>query len=156
MVRKEQEKECGGKCEMKAKLKVTFLLRKIKTKSLSSAEINSDNENALRQKKISATKSTATMTQHLSRCHRYLGSLLCLFRLVYLGIFISWWPSVLLLFSHIHLCIVSLSLRSRGLKTRSSLLISIVSFIMITTTPTIKSKQIFKHVFCIILMFRYS
>ena len=29
---------------MKAELKVTFLLRKIKTKSLSSAEINSDNE----------------------------------------------------------------------------------------------------------------
>ena len=44
MVRKEQEKECGGKGEMKAKLKVTFFLKKIKTKSLSSAEINSDNE----------------------------------------------------------------------------------------------------------------
>ena len=44
VVRKEQEKECGGKGEMKAKLKVTFFLRKIKTKSLSSAEINSDNE----------------------------------------------------------------------------------------------------------------
>ena len=157
MVRRKEEKECGGKCEMKAKLKVTFLLRKIKTKSLSSAEINSDNELRYVQKKkikIRATKSTAIMTQHLSRCHRYLGSLLCLFRLVHLGIFISWWSSVLLLFSHIHLCIVSLSLRSRGLKTRSSLLISIVSFIMITTTPTIKSKQIFKQFFCIMLMFR--
>ena len=132
---------------MKAKLKVTFFLRKIKMKSLSSAEINSDNE--VRYIK----KSTATMTQHLSRCHRYLGSLLCLFRLVHLGIFISWWSSILLLFSHIHLCIISLSLRSRGLKTLSSLLISIVSFIVISTTPTIKSKQILKQVFCIILMF---
>ena len=44
MVQREQEKECGGKCEMKAKRKVTSLLRKIKTKSLSSTEINSDNE----------------------------------------------------------------------------------------------------------------
>ena len=147
MVRREQEKECGGKCEMKAKLKVTFFLRKIKMNSLSSAEINSDNE--VRYIK----KSTATMTPHLSRCHRYLGSLLCLFRLVHLGIFISWWTPILLLFSHIHLCIVSLSLRSRRLKTLSSLLISIVSFIMITTTPAIKSKQIFRQVFGIILMF---
>ena len=129
---------------MKAKLKVTFFLRKIKMKSLSSAEINSDNK--VRYIK----KSTATMTQHLSRCHCYLGSLLCLFRLVHLGIFISWWSSILLLFSHIHLCIISLSLRSRGLKTLSSLLISIVSFIVINTTPTIKSKQILKQVFCII------
>ena len=142
MVRREQEKECSGKCEMKAKLKVTFLLQKIKTKSLSSTEINSDNELRYGQKKKKhATKSTATMTKHLSLCHRYLGSLLCLFRLVHLGIFISWWSSILLLFSHIHLCIVSLSLRSQGLKTRSSLLISIVSFIMISTTPAIKSKQ---------------
>ena len=134
---------------MKAKLKVTFLLRKIKTKSLSSTEMNSDNELRYVEK-----KRAATMTQHLSRCHRYLGFLLCLFRLVHLGIFISWWSSILLLFSHIHLCIVSLSLRSRGLKTRSSLLISIVSFIMISTTPAVKLKQIFKYVFCIILMFR--
>ena len=51
MVRRKEEKECGGKCEMKAKLKVTFLLRKIKTKSLSSAEINSDNELRYVQKK---------------------------------------------------------------------------------------------------------
>ena len=51
MVRREQEKECGGKREMKAKLKVTLLLRKIKTKSLSSAEINSDNELRYVQKK---------------------------------------------------------------------------------------------------------
>ena len=157
MVRREEEKVYGGKCEMKAKLKVTFLLRKIKTKSLSSTELNSDNElRYVPKKKIRATKSTAITTQHLSRCHRYLGSLLCLFRLVHLGIFISWWSSVLLLFSHIHLCIVSLSLslRSRGLKTLSSLLISIFSFIMISTTPAVKSKQIFRQVFCIILMFR--
>ena len=147
MVRREPEEECGWKCEMKATLKVTFFLRKIKMKSFSSAEINSDNE--VRYIK----KSTATMKKHLSRCHRYLGSLLCLFRLVHLGIFISWWSSVLLLFSHIHLCIVSLSLRSRGLKTLSSLLISIVSFIVISTTPAIKSKRILKQVFCIILMF---
>ena len=155
MVRREEEKVYGGKCEMKAKLKVTFLLRKIKTKSLSSTELNSDNElRYVQKKKIRATKSTVITTQHLSRCHRYLGSLLCLFRLVHLGIFISWWSSVLLLFSHIHLCIVSLSLRSRGLKTLSSLLISIFSFIMISTTPAVKSKQIFRQVFCIILMFR--
>ena len=44
MVRREPEEECGGKCEMKATLKVTFFLRKIKMKSFSSAEINSDNE----------------------------------------------------------------------------------------------------------------
>ena len=44
MVQREKEKECGGKCEMKAKLKVTFLLRKIKTKSLASTKINSENE----------------------------------------------------------------------------------------------------------------
>ena len=144
MVRREPEEECGGKCEMKATLKVTFFLRKIKMKSFSSAEINSDNEVRY------ITKSTATMTQHFSRCHRYLGSLLCLFRLVHLGIFIRWWSSILLLFSHIHLCIISLSLRSRGLKTLSSLLISIVSFIVISTTSTIKSKQILKQVFCII------
>ena len=153
MVQREKEKECGGKREMKAKLKVTLLLRKIKTKSLSSAEINSDNElrYVQKKKKIRATKSTEIMTQHLSRYHRYLGSLLCLFRLVHLGIFISWWSSILFLFSHIHLCIVSFSLKSRGLKTRNSLLISIVSFIMISTTPAIKLKQIFKHIFCIIL-----
>ena len=36
---------------MKAKLKVTFLLRKIKTKSLSSTELNSDNELRYVQKK---------------------------------------------------------------------------------------------------------
>ena len=51
MVRREEEKVYGGKCEMKAKLKVTFLLRKIKTKSLSSPELNSDNELRYVQKK---------------------------------------------------------------------------------------------------------
>ena len=51
MVRREEEKVYGGKCEMKAKLKVTFLLRKIKTKSLSFTELNSDNELRYVQKK---------------------------------------------------------------------------------------------------------
>ena len=53
MVQREKEKECGGKCEMKAKLKVTFLLRKIKTKSLASTKINSENElRYVKKKKI--------------------------------------------------------------------------------------------------------
>ena len=58
MVQREKEKECGGKREMKAKLKVTLLLRKIKTKSLSSAEINSDNELRYVQKKKKKKKKT--------------------------------------------------------------------------------------------------